>query len=261
MKKAVAVTMILLCSLGTADAADIEGAQNVKIDQAGSNNDIDIISGTINTLENVGTVSTVTTVSTVSQVNNVSSVDTVDSVKDVDNVDIVGTVTKVSEVVVVDTVNTVSNVNNVTTVETVKSVSFGTMTIQDSANDYHLKIFADGAAYVRSSAEAGNPISKYYLANTVAAGTEIVVGTYAVTSNTTLYFDTVHISASGLARVRITVDGTEIVRAYCSPTQQTAVVPLYQTITAPSDSIITVYVMNREATAMDISAFWGGREK
>jgi hypothetical protein len=261
MKKALTISLILMFTFGFAHAADVDSAQNVRIDQTGANNDIDITSGTINTLENVGIVSTVTTVSTVTQVNNVTSVDTVDVVQDVDNVDIVGTVTKVSEVTTVNTVNTVSTVNDVTTVETVKSVSFGTITIQDVTNDYHLKIFSDGAAYVRSSAEAGNPVSRYYLENAVAAGTEVEAGTYAVTSGTTLYFDTVHISASGLARVRITVGGTEVIRAYCSPTQQTAVVPLYQTITAPSGSVVTVYVMNRETTAMDISAFWGGREK
>jgi len=203
-------------------ADDITAAQMVQFDQTGTRNNIDVISGTINTVD---------------EVTNVTSVDTVDSVTEV------------------------ANVTSVDTVDSITSVERGTFTLQDKENGYNAKIFPDGSVYVKSTAEAGISKSSYGTLVAVPAGATATAASYVVTAGTTYYIDIASLVSSGLATLRVLSGETEILRVMSTPSCQTAIMPAYQAITVAAGVTITLEVKNRETVAMDITAMLAGSEK
>lgn len=160
----------------------------------------------------------------------------------------------------VDTVTTVNTVNYVGTITRLNSIQAGTVTIQGRTGVDAI-VESDGSLRVKSQAELGTVKTSYTVSTAVAAGTEIDAATFSVTAGKTLYLNTVGCVASGLATVRILSGAVEIMRVYTSPTQQTAIVPVYQGISVAAATVVTVKVKNREASAMDVTGFLIGMEK
>jgi len=239
-------------------ADDITAAQMVQFDQTGTRNNIDVISGTINTVDEVTNVTSVDTVDSVTEVANVTSVDTVDLVATVSTVN---AVTNVASVDLVDVVTEVANVTSVDTVDSITSVERGTFTLQDKENGYNAKIFPDGSVYVKSTAEAGISKSSYGTLVAVPAGATATAASYVVTAGTTYYIDIASLVSSGLATLRVLSGETEILRVMSTPSCQTAIMPAYQAITVAAGVTITLEVKNRETVAMDITAMLAGSEK
>lgn len=237
MKKILGLGLVALAIiLGgvPAFAADMNAAQMVQIDQNGTRNNVDVTSGVINTVDNVTNVGTIATVSTVSKVVNVDTVSVVTNVTNVDSVDVV---------------------------DTVSSVNLGTFTLKDATTGNKAKVFADGAIYVKSTAEAGDSKSIYFVSVDVAANTEIDAGTFTVTTGKTFYINNMSLVSSGLATLRIMSGTTEIARVMTTPSCQTAINPKYQAVTVAEGTIVTLKIKNRETAAMDIVCSLEGSEK
>ena len=272
-------------------AADINAAQMVQIDQSGTRNNIDVTSGTLDEVTHVTNVDGVDTVTEVTHVTNVDGVDVVTEVSNVTSVDVVDTVTGVTTVSTVNTVTElahvtnidgvdvvtevahitnldsvdvvteVANVTSVDIVDSVTSVGLGTFTLKDATTGNQAKVFSDGAVYVKSTAEAGDSKSSYFVSVAVTANTEIDAGTYAVTAGKTYYINNMSLVASGLATLRVMSGATEIARVMTTPSCQTAINPKYQAITVATGTTITLKVKNRESSAMDIACSIEGSEK
>lgn len=237
MKKILGLGLVALAIiLGgvPAFAADMNAAQMVQIDQNGTRNNVDVTSGVINTVDNVADVGTIATVSTVSKVVNVDTVSVVTNVTNVDSVDVV---------------------------DTVSSVNLGTFTLKDATTGNKAKVFADGAIYVKSTAEAGDSKSIYFVSVDVAANTEIDAGTFTVTTGKTFYINNMSLVSSGLATLRIMSGAVEIARVMTTPSCQTAINPKYQAVTVAAGTIVTLKIKNRETAAMDIVCSLEGSEK
>lgn len=162
---------------------------------------------------------------------------------------------------VVDTVSEVTHITNMDSLDAVESVNLGTFTLKDATTGAKAKVFADGSIYVKSTAEAGDSKSSYFVSVAVAANTEIDAGTYTVTTGKTYYLNVASIVASGLATVRVMSGTVEILRVMTTPSCQTAILPVYQAISVVAGTTITLKVKNREAAAMDITCLIAGSEK
>ncbi len=216
------ILALVLVVGGVASAADIDSAQNMRISQEGTQNNVDISSGVINTVDMVTNMGTMSTLTTVTEVKHVT---------DMDNLDVVGSVNK------------------------------GTVTIQSRTGGYDWVIGSDGAGLVRPTSEVGTAKKLYVVSTAVAANTEIEAASYTVTTGKTLYLNCIKVVASGEATLRLLAGTEEIDALMSSPTYKSPIGPTYQGISVPAGTIVKIMLKNRETAAMDIRGLMVGIEK
>jgi hypothetical protein len=116
-----------------------------------------------------------------------------------------------------------------------------------------LQINSDGSINVRQTGVGGTAVYRNFEVS-VAANTEVELGSYTISTGKTGYLKVLTGASSGAAKFKILIGGTTYGTYFVTPSHATVVVPYEEMLTVSAGTVIAIRGTNRESSAATLYA-------